>query len=169
MAAVTEVEFLMMASRLLRHPMSSPTRESPFASVPIGSSSRRHRPVDEAVPAREPGIENLQIEQARASLGPEEPWTCTPAPRPKSLSSGRSATICEVLTPRSACWRTAPLYAEDVNRINRRSEIAGRFRATRGGPRYFRRSVALGKWTHTVTADFTLPQGCRWHAGPQPT
>ena len=58
MAAVTEVEFLMMASRLLRHPMSSPTRESPFASVPIGFPAGGTAPVDEAVPAREPEVEN---------------------------------------------------------------------------------------------------------------
>ena len=43
-AAVAAVELLMMASRFLRQPMDIPTLEPPFASVPIGSSSRRHRP-----------------------------------------------------------------------------------------------------------------------------
>jgi hypothetical protein len=38
------VEFLMMVSRLLRPEAIAPKRESPFASVPFGSSSRRHRP-----------------------------------------------------------------------------------------------------------------------------
>ena len=60
MAAVTEAEILMMASRLLRHPMSSPTRESPFASAPIDFPAGGTPPVDEAVPAQKPGIQNLQ-------------------------------------------------------------------------------------------------------------
>ncbi|QXT34915.1 hypothetical protein KV697_14165 [Sphingomonas sanguinis] len=76
-------EFPMIVSRPSRHPPYRPTHEFPFASAPLGFAAGGTAPVDEAVPAREPGIENLQIEQARASLGPEGPWTCTPAPRPK--------------------------------------------------------------------------------------
>lgn len=81
--AAVAADFSMIVSRLSRHSPYRPTREFPFASEPLGLAAGGTAPVDEAVPAREPGIENLQIEQARASLGPKGPWTCTPAPRPK--------------------------------------------------------------------------------------
>lgn len=38
------VEFLKIASRLSRLSIGAPTPEPPFASVPFGASSRRHRP-----------------------------------------------------------------------------------------------------------------------------
>lgn len=71
----------------------------------------------EAVPAREPGIQNPAVRQARASLG-FRPGHARPLPGRMDFGPGIRLLTDKVLTPRSACWRTGPSYAQSVEMIN---------------------------------------------------
>lgn len=117
-AAETAVEFLMNVSRSLRPLPNTPTLEPPFASMPFGHFSRRHRPLDETRRCRPVSRRLETCVETGASVFRPAPWTCTPAPRPNGIRAGLRLLNDEVSTPRFACQRTAPLYAQSVNTIN---------------------------------------------------